>query len=119
MCRRRFATCEAILRHIGRVHFPNQVLYIWTYKLRRDGSWFKVLYDWIGYKSEYDNNGVATWSYSSPHRVLAFRHPGVVRGADSKPRLYSVKPMIHVLGLPLTEWERLGMMHLFILLNLG
>ena len=110
----RWATSEAILQHIGRVYFRRQRVYVY-HIFYPDGTEYRVLYDWLWFGSDYthfhpelDSRGVCYCS--SPHMIITAIHDGVTRGGGpgSKPRQFSIKTMIYVMGKSLAEWEDLG-----------
>ena len=113
---KKVATAEAILRHIGQEHFADQRLFNLDYQLCKNGEWYHISYDWVYYESDYEG-GIIGSSYASPSVTIAERHAGVTRRGD--PRKFSVKPMINVLGFPLTDWEARGTMSLYFLLTIN
>ncbi len=78
------------------------------YRLKRGGPEYELSFDWEasrllfdGY-DEYDEGIEST----TPFELICKRHPATTK--RGKTRFYSVKPLLHVLGLPLSKWQRLG-----------
>jgi hypothetical protein len=105
------ATCEAILQHIGRVHFNNQKHFIYEVRFP-NGPKYKILYDWVNSSSDHTRfhpelPRLLTSPFASPFELIAKIRGGVTRNT-AKPCKFSVKSMIRVFGIDLTGWEVCG-----------
>ena len=109
--KRKHATCEAILQHIGRVHFNNQKHFIYEVRFL-NGPRYKILYDWVNSSSDHtrfhpDLPRLLASPFASPFELIAKIGGGVTRNT-AKPCKYSVKSMIHVMSHDLIIWEESG-----------
>ena len=105
---RKNVSCEAILQHIGRVHF-NERKYFAYHIHFPNGATYKIRYNWVKKESDYlhfhpELAGLECDFSASPHHLI-----GKIECGVTIPRIFFAKPMISVMRCKLTRWEQSGM----------
>jgi hypothetical protein len=97
---------ESILQDIGRTHFPTHKYFNCTYRLKKGGEEYTICYKWEEMLCLYPGCP-RSGDYDTMHRCIAVRHRALTK-TTGRLRMFSIKPMVHVLGYPLTDWQKLG-----------
>ena len=100
------AGADQIMRGVGQVHMPGVELIPGTY--REGGEDYEFVQSTLSGHCYEVNDGVPNldWPHEGLHNMLQSCHPGVT--ASGKPKGFSTKGKMRILGVLLRDWEARG-----------
>jgi len=100
---------ENVMDYIHRIHFSTKGRFL-RFDYTLEGAEYSAVYDirFCKFYDLVDGKKIVRENAHSPHAYIADRHGRGRKTPNGKPKMWSVKSMIRVLGMTISEWEKLG-----------